>query len=125
MVHCYLLEVCSFLMKDRKGMDLDGRRVGEKWEKRVEKLYQGIIYEKRMYFHLKQKKKKLKCNGNSVGGLSVSVLFSLVNKETALVLLIGQNLGRQGKLNGMLGERRQSQRGAIDPLETDAENFTR
>jgi hypothetical protein len=25
----YLLEACSFLMRDRKGVDLDGRRCGE------------------------------------------------------------------------------------------------
>ena len=36
------------------------------------------------------------------------MLLSSVNKETALGLLIGQNLGRWGKLNGMLGRRRQS-----------------
>ena len=43
---------------------------------------------------------------SGVGGSSVFVLLSLVNKETTLSLLIGQNLGRWGKLNGMLGERR-------------------
>ena len=26
---CYLLEACSFLMRDRKGVDLEGRRGGE------------------------------------------------------------------------------------------------
>ena len=26
---CYLLEACSFLMRDRKGVDLDGRDGGE------------------------------------------------------------------------------------------------
>ena len=36
-------------------------------------------------------------------------MFLLVNKETALGLLIGQYLRRWGKLNGMLGERRHSQ----------------
>ena len=29
MFGCYLLEACSFLMRDRKGVDLDGRRGGE------------------------------------------------------------------------------------------------
>ena len=38
------------------------------------------------------------------------MLLSSVNEEIALGLLIGKNLGRQGKLNGMLGEKRQSQR---------------
>ena len=41
-----------------------------------------------------------------VGGPSVFVLLSLVNKETALGLLIGQNLGKQGRQNLMLEERR-------------------
>ena len=45
-----------------------------------------------------------------VGGSSVFVLLSFFNKETALDLLIGQNLGRWVKLNVMLAERRQSQR---------------
>ena len=52
------------------------------------------------------------------------MLLSLVNKETSLGLLIGQNLGRWGKLNGMLGERRQSQEEAMELQETDAGNFT-
>ena len=39
-----------------------------------------------------------------------------MNKEPALGLLIGQNVGRQGKLNGMLGGRRQSWRDNMDPL---------
>ena len=29
MFGCYLLEACSFLMRDRKGVDLDGRDGGE------------------------------------------------------------------------------------------------
>ena len=33
---------------------------------------------------------------NGVGGPSAFVLLSLVNKETALGLLIGQNLGGEG-----------------------------
>ena len=36
---------------------------------------------------------------HGIGGPSVFVLLSLVNKETALGLLIGQNLGRQGRQN--------------------------
>ena len=36
---------------------------------------------------------------DGIGGPSVFVLLSLVNKETALGLLIGQNLGRWGGQN--------------------------
>ena len=43
------------------------------------------------------------------GGSSVYVLLSLVNKETALVL-IGQDLDRWSKLNRILGGRKQRQR---------------
>ena len=51
-----------------------------------------------------------------IGGPYVYMLLSLVNKEPALGLLIGRNLGRQGKLNRVLGGRRQSQRDAMDLL---------
>ena len=38
-------------------------------------------------------------------------------------LLIGQNLSRQGKQNGMLGERTQGQRKVMWPPEIDAGTF--
>lgn len=53
---------------------------------------------------------------SGVGGPPVNVLLSLVNeKRNCLGLLIRQNLGRRGKLKGMLGERKPSQGEAINP----------
>ena len=40
-------------------------------------------------------------------------VISMNEKRNCLCLLIGQNLGRRGELNGLLGERRQSQREAM------------
>lgn len=44
------LEACSFLMRDRKGMNLDGRGVGEERRSGEESIFQDKIYEKRVYF---------------------------------------------------------------------------
>ena len=58
-----------------------------------------------------------------VGGPSLFVLLSLVNKEIALGLLVGQNLARWGKLNGMLGGRRAESGDAMKhPPESDMMN---
>ena len=63
-------------------------------------------------------------NHSGVGGPSVFVLLSLANKEIALGLLIGQNLGRWEKLSRILGRRRQSQRDAMELLpESDMLNL--
>ena len=47
------------------------------------------------------------------------MLLSLVSKETVLGLLIGQKLGRWGKLNGMLGGRKQIEREKERERETE------
>ena len=46
---------------------------------------------------------------NDGEGLTVYVLFSLVNKETALAFLIGQPLGRWSRQNRIVGEGKQRQ----------------
>jgi hypothetical protein len=35
-ISCYLLEACSFLMRDRKGMDLDGEEMVKNWKEQRE-----------------------------------------------------------------------------------------
>ena len=61
---------------------------------------------------------------NGVGVLlSMCCLYWLMNKETVLAL-VGQNLGRWRKVNGMLGERRQSQRATMEPPESDMLNLS-
>jgi hypothetical protein len=57
MFGCYLLEICSFLIKERKRVDLEARGDGEK-PGRVEerKTNQDKSYEKIIYFQLGKKK---------------------------------------------------------------------
>lgn len=54
---CYLLEACSFLVRDRKRADPDGREMERNWEERggggghnKEKNLFSIKYKKRIYF---------------------------------------------------------------------------
>jgi hypothetical protein len=52
MYGCNLLESCPFLMRDRKGVVLQGREIGEE-PRGVEgrgNSNQNILYEKRIYF---------------------------------------------------------------------------
>lgn len=49
MFGCYLLEAGSFLMKDRKGVDLEERGGGMGGVVR-EETNQATLYEKRIYF---------------------------------------------------------------------------
>lgn len=56
MLCCYLLEACSFLMKDKKGVDLDVRVWGRS-ERRVGNCKQDILYEKESIFSKKKKTK--------------------------------------------------------------------
>lgn len=51
MFYCYLLEAFSFVLRARKGVDLEGREGGEE-PGGVEgrETNQDIVYEKRVYF---------------------------------------------------------------------------
>lgn len=62
MFGCYLLEFYLFLMRDKKGNG-SGRK--GKWEgtwriRGKEKYNQDILYEKKIYFLIKEKLKKLR-----------------------------------------------------------------
>jgi hypothetical protein len=61
MFHCCLLEICSFLMRDRKRVDeekgmrersREGREGGENWEEWKKENIQDRLYEKRICFQL-------------------------------------------------------------------------
>lgn len=71
MLYCYFLEACSFQMKDRKGMDLNGRG-GEMGEDSGETISGYNIWEKNV-FSMKGEKEGHEVGwewGGDVGGLT-------------------------------------------------------
>lgn len=56
----YLLEACSFLVRDRRGVDLEGRRGGERTgrDRRGETVFRLHCMRKESMFNKREKKEK-------------------------------------------------------------------
>ena len=68
MIGYYHLEACSFLIRDRNGVDLEGREGGRNWEEcREGNCNQDILYEKDLFsvkisvFKISKFRVKYKC----------------------------------------------------------------